>query len=320
MKVVKFFPRIIIFFGLLLAACAPAPTPLPTLSKTSLPAVTLPTVTPAPTTTPTPSQTPVPVVRFAVIGDYGLAGDDLAAVAALIDSWNVDLIITTGDNNYPDGAAITLDENIGQYFQAYIHPYAGGYGPGAETNRFFPSLGNHDWLTNQARPYLDYFTLPGNERYYDFTWEFVHFFALDSDWPEPDGIGRTSPQAQWLQPTLADSKAPWKIVYFHHAPFSSGLHGGTPHMQWPFEDWGASVVISGHDHHYERLLVDSLPYFVNGLGGGARYPISLPVPGSQARYRARHGAMLVEATPNEITFQFIDVEGEVIDTFTLAKK
>jgi hypothetical protein len=258
-------------------------------------------------------------VRFAVIGDYGKAGAPLAAVAALIDSWQVDLIITTGDNNYPLGEVSTIDENIGQYFHAYIYPYQGEYGPGADINRFFPSMGNHDWYSRTGQPYLDYFTLPRNERYYDFQWDFIHFFVLSSDWYEPDGIGKRSAQAAWLQETLAASTAPWKVVYFHHAPYASGYHRDTPHMQWPFREWGASVVISGHDHIYERLLINDLPYFVNGLGGGARYAITAPRTGSQVRYQAHHGAMLVDATPTQMTFQFINIDGEVIDIYSLVK-
>jgi hypothetical protein len=258
-------------------------------------------------------------VRFAVIGDYGQAGEDLAAVAALIDSWAVDFIITTGDNNYPIGAAATIDDNIGQYFHAFIFPYRGTYGQGADTNRFFPSLGNHDWYPDGAQPYLDYFELPGNERYYTFSRGFVDFFVLDSDWSEPDGISQGSVQAEWLQQALEASQAQWKLVYFHHAPFSSGYHGPTLHMRWPFKEWGVDTVLTGHDHHYERLEVDGLVYFVNGLGGGQRYPLGEPAPGSQLRYRACHGAMLVEATPLQVHFSFINIDGEIIDSFILTQ-
>ena len=65
----------------------------------------------------------------------------------MVDRWGVDAIVTVGDNNYPDGAAATIDANIGQYYHAYIAPYQGTYGAGAEMNRFFPALGNHDWRT-----------------------------------------------------------------------------------------------------------------------------------------------------------------------------
>lgn len=210
--------------------------------------------------------------RFAVIGDYGSAGEAERDVADEVKSWNPDFIITAGDNNYENGSASTVDRNVGQYYHDFIHPYVGGYGAGAEKNRFFPVLGNHDWSTPGARPYLDYFTLPGNERYYDFTWGPVHLFALDSDPSEPDGVTSTSAQASWLRDKLAASTEEWKVVYFHHSPYSSGLeHGSTSYMQWPFKQWGATAVISGHDHDYERVVKDSLPYFVNGAGGKSFY-------------------------------------------------
>jgi tartrate-resistant acid phosphatase type 5 len=105
-------------------------------------------------------------VRFAVIGDYGTDSAAEASVANLVKSWNPDFVITTGDNNYPDGAASTIDKNIGKHYQQFIYPYKGTYGAGATTNMFWPSLGNHDWHQIPPQPYLDYFTLPGNERYY----------------------------------------------------------------------------------------------------------------------------------------------------------
>ena len=102
------------------------------------------TATSIPEIKPTATFTPIPMTRFAVIGDFGLAGQPEADVASLVKSWEPELIITTGDNNYPDGEAETIDDNIGQYYQAFIYPYHGAYGPGAEVNRFFPTLGNHD--------------------------------------------------------------------------------------------------------------------------------------------------------------------------------
>jgi hypothetical protein len=256
-------------------------------------------------------------VRFAVIGDYGAATLGEALVANAIRTWNPDFIITTGDNNYPSGEAVTLDRNVGFYYRDFIYPYLGNYGPGATTNRFFPSLGNHDWVAPGAQPYLDYFTLPGNERYYDFVWGPVHLFAVDSDPHEPDGIDSASVQARWLQGRLAASTAPWKLVYLHHPPYSSGWHGPTPALQWPYRQWGATAVLAGHDHTYERLLVDGFPYFVNGLGGNSPYDFAAPQPGSQVRYNGDYGAMLVQATAAAITFQFVTHGGQVVDSYTL---
>lgn len=280
--------------------------------------VDLPIVMVSPTITPTLTEPPAPqTMRFAVIGDYGWAGQAEADVASLVISWQPDVIITTGDNNYPLGAQNTIDANIGQYYHSFIYPYLGSYGPGADHNRFFPSLGNHDWLTTAAQPYLDYFNLPGNERYYEFSWGPVHFFALDSDSHEPDGVGSSSAQAAWLQDGLAAAEEPWKIVYMHHPPYSSGIHGSIPWMRWPFQEWGATAVLAGHDHTYERILLDGFPYFVNGLGGGSIYAFSTIVSGSRFRYNRDHGAMLVEADQSSITFSFYRRTGEQIDTFTI---
>ena len=283
------------------------------------PAETAGTSTLEPSATVPPTPVPENKIRFAVIGDYGLAGQPELEVAALIASWQPDLIITTGDNNYPSGATSTIDENIGQYFSDYIFPYQGNFGPGADQNRFFPSLGNHDWNTASASPYLDYFSLPGNERYYDFMANPVHFFVVDSDSREPDGVSRISSQANWLEAAMSASTSPWNIVYFHHAPYSSGLHGSTDWMRWPFKDWGADAVLAGHDHTYERLQVDGLPYFVNGLGGGARYDFVNILSESQVRYNAERGAMLVNATDTQITFQFWNLAGQLIDEYQLVK-
>jgi tartrate-resistant acid phosphatase type 5 len=298
------------------------PTPFPPSTDTPIPPPTsTPSFTPSstPTLTPTliPTATSEPSVRFAVIGDYGLAGDAEADVAALVLSWAPDFIITTGDNNYPNGSDETIDENVGQYFHSFISPYLGAYGEGANTNRFFPSLGNHDWLTDAARPYLDYFSLPGNERYYDFIWGPVQFFSIDSDPNEPDGVGSSSIQADWLREQLAASTSPWQIVYTHYPPYSSGAHRSTDWIQWPFKEWGADAVLSGHDHMYERLEVDDLAYFVNGLGGGSRYLFTVPLPSSMVRYRSNYGAMLVEASVEKIVFQFINRKNELIDEYTL---
>ena len=268
--------------------------------------------------TPTATSTPTPTsVSFAVIGDYGYAGTPEEDVANLVKGWNPDLIITTADNNYPDGEASTIDDNIGQYYADYIYPYTGSYGSTATSNLFFPSLGNHDWNTPGAQPYLDYFTLPGNERYYDFIRGPVHFFVVDSDTNEPDGTSIDSTQGTWLQAQLAASTSPWKVVYLHHAPYSSSTHGSTTRMQWPYAVWGATAVLAGHDHTYERIVIGGFPYFVNGLGGSSIYSFGTPISGSQVRYNADYGAMKIVADADSITFQFINRSGTIIDTHTI---
>jgi len=261
---------------------------------------------------------PIPV-RFAVIGDYGGGTPDEAAVAARVASWNPDFVVTVGDNNYPEGAQATIDDHIGQFYSDFIHPYTGAYGPGASTNRFFPALGNHDWVTPGAAPYLAYFTLPGNERYYEIVRGPIHFFVIDSDVHEPDGNTSTSVQAQWLRSRLALSRSPFDVVVFHHAPYcSSDEHGSQVDLQWPFRAWGADAVLVGHDHLYERVVRDGFPYLVDGLGGFSLYDFGLtPVSGSQSRFRADYGALLVDADEELATFRFVTQADVVVDTFSL---
>ncbi len=259
--------------------------------------------------------------KFAIIGDYGADNENELAVSNLVKKWKPDFIITVGDNNYEKGEALTIDKNIGKYYHKYIGNYMGKYGNGSEENRFFPCLGNHDWYSDSANGYLNYFTLPGNERYYDFVKEPVHFFVLDSDEHEPDGITFDSKQAQWLKSALASSTSKFKIVYFHHPPYSSGEHGNEERLQWTFKEWGADIVICGHDHDYERLEADGFPYLVAGTGGRSLRPFKKIVPESKVRYSENYGAVLVKADESRLSFKSYSITNgsSLIDSFELLK-
>lgn len=315
-----------------LVGCAPPPvtTQQPTVA-TSTPSV--PTSTPSITSTgPLPAP---PLMTFAVIGDYGMDDAHEAAVAKLVASWNPSFVITTGDNYYrPAGGRGTgkYDESTGAYYGRWLKDIStsGRRFPAgkATVNAFFPSLGNHDYsdATPGPRTYLTYFRLPGvdftstsgNERYYDFVKGQVHFFVLNSNAEEPDGTLSTSAQARWLKAQLAASTSQWNIVYDHHPPYSSDTkHGSSAGMQWPFAAWGADVVISGHAHTYERVMRDGIVYFVNGLGGAARYRFGAPVKGSAVRYSDDWGAQRVTVTDTSLDFEFHNTTGKLVDNYHL---
>jgi len=235
-----------------------------------------------------------PNYKFAVIGDFGNDNQPEADVAALVNSWGVDFIVTVGDNYYgaTDGNYTTswqaLDDETGKYYHNWIKPYNGSYGSGSpDINRFFPALGNHDWYhLDSNKIYEDYFdltpysTTSGNERYYDFIWGNVHFYVLSTygnglieysfprhgNYGEPDGVIQTSKQALWLKTQLENADpSHWKIIVTHHPPFSSSSqHGSEPAVQWPYKTWGADLVLTGHDHTYERLSSNQLTYIENG--------------------------------------------------------
>lgn len=88
-------------------------------------------------------------------------------------------------------------------------------------------------------------------------------------------------------------------------------------MQWPFKEWGATAVLTGHDHHYERIIKDNFPYFVNGLGGRNRIEFGQCVAGSQVRYNCDYGAMIVTASQQNIKFEFITRSGQRVDEYTI---
>lgn len=297
----------------------------------SFPITTTATSAPDPTTSDGPGSTggdpgpdpagdpgdPNGTIHFAVIGDFGADLPPQAEVAALVAARAPEFIITVGDNNYYVGDATTIDRNIGKYFHEFIAPYTGAYGQGAAHNRFYPSPGNHDWGTGTLQPYTDYFRLPGNERYYEFRRGPVHFFAVDSDTHEPDGVAADSAQAAWLQAALAASDAAFKVVYFHHAPYSSGWHRGALALRWPFKAWGADVVLAGHDHHYERLVVDDLLYIVNGVGGASLRDFAGEEVGTQRGTPHVFGAMFVEADPRRMTLSMVAANGGLVDRVTI---
>lgn len=278
-----------------------------------------------------PASTPASM-RLAVVGDFGSTNSHEAAVAAMVVADDPDAVLTVGDNAYGSAGQ---DLAVGQYYHSFIGGYAGAYGAGSPTNRFFPALGNHDISDGPGLPgYLAFYDLPGagttslrpsgNERYYDVVLGPVHVFFVNSDPSEPDGRSASSAQATWLRHGLAASPSPWNVVVFHHAAFSSSNgHGSTATMQWPFEAWGADLVLNGHDHTYERIVRDDdsdgtpLTYVVDGLGGQSPYGFGTPVAGSQVRYNADYGALFLDATETSLTGTFTTVGGAQPDTFTL---
>jgi predicted outer membrane repeat protein len=258
--------------------------------------------------------------RFAMIGDYGAGSTAEQKVATRVNSWSPDFVVTVGDNNY---GTPNYDAHVGQYYHNYIYPYTGSYGAGASTNRFWPAVGNEDYdNTLGLAPYLKFFTLPGNERYYDVTIGPVEFFMLNGDSREPDGNSATSAQATWLRNELAASTATWKLVITHFPPYSTAQWAVSTAARWPYQQWGATAVFSGHSHTYERLLEDNnFPYFVDGLGGDSRDSFTNPpAAGSQVRFTGDYGAMLIQADTSQINFQFVgawNYPGQVFDTYTI---
>ncbi len=321
------FRRRVILVGALVSlgtnGCAKRPTEPPT-TKTEASAPARPR-----TEAPTAPSLP-PRYTFAVIGDYGTQDASEAAVAKLVKGWSPAFIVTTGDNIYPHGGG-DYDLAIGAFYADYIGSYKGRAGAGSMQNRFWPSPGNHDWAGNEdLEKYRAFFTLPegpGGERYYDVALDpegLAHLYVLDSDPHEPDGIDASSKQAAWLRERLAANAntSCFHLVAFHHPPFTTLTgHGPSPALRWPFKSWGADLVLSGHNHHYERMVIDGLTYVISGNGGAHLYEHrSAPGPESVFFDDTHFGALRVGVARGELFVEAMAVgEARPRDRFLLTK-
>ena len=257
-------------------------------------------------------------VLFAVIGDFGQSGENEEAVSNMVKGWDPDFILTTGDNNYRYGEYATLYQNIGQYYCDYIYNFDApeqyqcqGKAFMEEINRFFPSPGNHDELgPYDLEPYLNYFSLPGEELYYAFAWGDVAFYSINSLSSADLEI-----QKDWLAAEIGRSQKAFQVVYFHHPPYSPGLHGGTDYMQWDFYRWGVDVVLSGHDHIYARMKhagEKGLHYIVNGVGGKSLYSCDEDDAEEGVEllhcYDSEYGAMRCSADSTHLVMEFYSID------------
>jgi hypothetical protein len=199
-------------------------------------------------------------LRFAALGDLGTQSIDQYAVLEQLERVELDFVIFTGDLAYDNGELHELEASV---FDVYDDVMA--------TTPVFPASGNHDYNADDARAFRQAFALfenggpAGHERWYSFDWGDVHFAVLDTERIGPE-------QVRWLDDDLARTDLRFKIVVAHRPPFSSGWHGSDRDVQTHFvplfEKHGVSLVLLGHDHHYERTnTLDGVTYIVTGGGG-----------------------------------------------------
>ena len=155
-------------------------------------------------------------------------------------------VLTLGDTQYEDGA-----------YEKFVASYDPSWGRVKSITK--PAPGNHEYESSGATGYYGYFgRAAGDPRkgYYSFDVGRWHLIALNSNCSAVGGCGAGSPQEQWLRRDLAAHPAACTLAYWHHPRFSSGLHGSdsTYRAFWrALYDAGADVVLSGHDHDYERF-------------------------------------------------------------------
>lgn len=246
-----------------------------------------------------------PIGSVAVVGDFGSGDAAEAAVARIVSRARPVAIVTTGDNVYDSADYAGL---VGAY-----------YGPWIAAKRFFPALGNHDHAEG-VDAFDVYFPYLADLHHYTRIVGDVQYFILDSD-AILASPSEAAAQRAWLSSSLRRSKTPWQVVVLHHPPYSSGVqHGPTPAVQWPYRQWGADLVLSGHEHQYERIVREGLTYVVDGAGGKDLYPFGTPTPGSKVRNDTEYGALFLTTTPSGLVGEFWSAEGRRLDRFTIPRR
>lgn len=241
-------------------------------------------------------------------GDIAVCHNDGDEQTAAILEKERGEILALGDLAYPSGS--TRD-----FTRCYDPSW------GRLKARTHPAPGNHEYEAKDAAPYFDYFgdaAGPARRGWYSFEVGAWHVVSLNSNVDTEAG----GEQARWLRADLAAHPAKCTLAYFHHPRFSSGPHGNTERMAalWQvLQDARADVVLSGHDHHYERFApmtatgredpMRGIRSFVVGTGGGERYAFVHDVPGSEFKYGASFGVLKLTLHRESYDWEFLPVGG-----------
>ncbi|MGB0873472.1 MAG: metallophosphoesterase, partial [Solirubrobacterales bacterium] len=191
-----------------------------------------------------------------------------------------------------------------------------------------PTPGNHEYATDGARGYFDYFGRdagPSRRGYYSFDIGRWHVVALNSNCAEVS-CRFGSAQTRWLRRDLRSNRTKCLAAFWHHPFKSSSLHGANPSVKPLFKEIrkaGAEFVLAGHDHAYERLapMLESgrrswrrgVASFVVGTGGKSLYPPNRPARHSRFLLSTKYGALELKLGERGYSWRFVDETGRSYD-------
>jgi predicted phosphodiesterase len=240
-------------------------------------------------------------VRFAVMGDNGTGAKpqyELAQQMAIYhEKFPYTFVLMNGDNLYGSERP-----------QDFVNKFEAPYKPLLDGKvDFYATLGNHD---DPNQRFYKPFNM-GGQRYYTFKKGNARFFSLDSNYMDPV-------QLAWIEKELKASGSDWKIPYFHHPLYSSGMHGSQVDLRVILEPlfikYGVDVVFAGHEHFYQRIKPQQgITYFVSGAGGQLRRGDLKKADFTAAGYDQDQSFMIVEIADKEMTFQAISRTGQTVD-------
>jgi hypothetical protein len=285
----------------------------------------------------TKAVTPPPDPVIAAAGDIACAPDDpdfndgagtatacrQRDTAALLLGSGLSGIVTLGDNQYENGEFANFQTVFDSTW-------------GAASRLIRASAGNREYNTSSASGYFDYFdgedifTGPAGDRdkgYYSYDIGKWHLIALNSNCWAVGGCSAGSAQEQWLRTDLAAHGNACTLAYWHHPRFTSGQTGNSTVVAPLFQalyDYGADVVLSGHDHDYERFAAQApdgtadaargIREFVVGTGGESHHPFTFsPLRNEQVRNDSTFGVLNLTLHPTSYDWKFRPIAGQ---TFT----
>ncbi len=218
-------------------------------------------------------------------------------------------VFTAGDNAYPRGTE-----------KDFVNCYAPTWG--RHEARTYPSAGNHEYKVRGAAPYFKYFGAEAGDPkkgYYSYTLGTWHIIVLNSNCREAGGCEAGSAQERWLRADLAaNTGAACTLAYWHHPRFSNGNYSDNSTYQ-PFwqalYDYGAEVVLAGHDHNYQRYApltpagarddIRGIRQFVVGTGGKGLYALRPPTALTQAQSDTSFGVLRLTLRAGGYDWQFL---------------
>ena len=192
----------------------------------------------------------------------------------------------------------------------------------------YPVPGNHEYATSPGAGYYAYFGAAAGEQgrgYYSFDLGSWHLIALNSNCDAVGGCGEGSPQLEWLRKDLAANASECTLAYWHQTRFSSGRHGSDESYTGFWEALyaaGADVVLSAHDHDYERFApqtpegqadVSGPRAFVVGTGGASFYDVRKPLPTSEKIVTGTFGVLELTLDEGSYAWRFVSDASEVLD-------
>ena len=247
-------------------------------------------------------------IGLIAVGDFGVGGETQRRLGNAIRRFEArnpsDYLIALGDNDYTDNPE-TFRANWSQSF---------GWARSAGV-KVAGVLGNHDVRVDGGRYEFGSLGMPG--RYYRRALGPIELYLLDSNAIDPG-------QTEWLRRTLARSHARWRIAVFHHPAFTCGAYVSQPEVvaRWVplFERYRVQLVLSGHDHNYQRFAPRrGVRYVVHGGGSYNLYPLKTCPSGYPRRLRARleHGFLHFVIKGNRIDGYTVTPTGRRSDHFVV---